>query len=71
MDGAEKDVASEWEGGRTYLSRGTPASGGALLRLRRRTHTSHLVEGHRRGLRQTARGNAHRIVPVECLGGSG
>ncbi|KAG8167316.1 hypothetical protein KVR01_003005 [Diaporthe batatas] len=54
MDGTNNDQASGKEG-ETYLSYAS----------------AHLLEeGHCSGLRQTGeREMAHRIVPVECLGG--
>lgn len=62
------DKASGKEGGRISLSRG----GASLGRSFAQTADAHVSsKAHCRGLRQTARGNAHRIVPVECLGGTG
>ncbi|POS80564.1 hypothetical protein DHEL01_v201026 [Diaporthe helianthi] len=66
MDGADNDKASGKEG-ETYLSK-EPQSRIELCSDGGSTHL--LGEGHCSGLRQTGESeDAHRIVPVECLGG--
>lgn len=66
MDGAENDKASGKEGGRISLSlsRGAGPRDEAAQTADVHIWTKPLSE-----LRKTAAGDAHRIVPVECLGG--
>lgn len=67
MDGAEKDRTSGKEGGRISLE------GDARLgRSFAQTADAHMWSKATVGAEADGeRGNAHRIVPVECLGGSG
>lgn len=67
--GWSREGQDEWEGGRTYLS----LEGDARLgRSFAQTADAHMWSKAIVGAEADGeRGNAHRIVPVECLGGSG
>lgn len=62
--GWSRERQGEWEGGRTYLSLGARPREEAAQTADVHIWSKPLLE-----LRKTATGDAHRIVPVECLGG--